>query len=314
MTLTDSQLKGNWGEQFIASELAAKGCLVRHVTQGHDTGVDLYCETTWNGSPFLHFWCQVKTRKILGRRKTYSYKPPKKEQRHIAYWVKQPVPVFIFVVPSFLRDQQISKPYYICTPLQIKNGAMLSFLKVGNTNTLHRFLYDSLVDMSQQWAAKDGRLDPIKRPDHQDSFIGFERGITLPFKRELLRSIRWGLWRLVDDTLFLGERREESRMFNGLNPLSPEGKNRVREVKPYINALKSLCKENEASHWESYYVIGQYYELEKEFDEALRYYEKALAILGPIAKGYPATGGYSEHQREITKAIDRVKDLMAPES
>lgn len=311
MILTDSQLKGNWGEQFIASELAAKGCLVRQVTQGHDTGVDLYCETTWNGIPFLHFWCQIKTKKMLGQKEKIYYSPPQKQKKHIDYWLKQPVPVFIFIIPSFLRDKQIKKPYYICTPLHIKNGAMPSFLKVMHPNTLHRFL-DSLIFMTQQWDAKDGRLNPIKRPDTPDFFVGFEPGMTLPYKKEILSSIRWGLWRVIDDTLFLGDGQEKSHMFYDLAPLSAKRKQRIKEVKPYVEALKCLCEknQNQTLHWESYYVIGQYHELAKAFDAALIYYEKALAVIDIIVKKYPTNRHtISSHRNDVVKAIRRVKDL-----
>ena len=74
MTITDEQLKGNWAEQYIASELASQDCFIRRVTQGHDYGIDLYCETVKDNKPFLHFWCQIKTRKRLkGKRKQISF-------------------------------------------------------------------------------------------------------------------------------------------------------------------------------------------------------------------------------------------------
>lgn len=312
MILTDSQLKGNWGEHFIASELAAKGCLVRNVTQGHDTGVDLYCETTWNGFPFLHFWCQIKTRKMLGQKEQITYRPPKKEKKHIDYWLKQPVPVFIFIIPSYLRDEQIKKTYYICSPLQIKNGAITSFLKVQHPDTLHRFLYDALIVMTQQWDIKDGKLNAIRRPDAKDGHIGFEPGMTLLFKKEILRTIRWAFWRLIDDSLFLGDGKEESHMFHDLTPLSMERQQRIKEVKPYIDALKCLCEKNEPLHWESFYIIGQYHELLKTFNVALDYYEKALSIVDIIVKKYPANSyAISSHRNDVIKAVERVKVLKS---
>ena len=63
MKITDQQLKGNWAEQYIAAQLSSQGCLIRHVTQGHDSGIDLYCEKVKDGIPYLHFWCQIKTKK-----------------------------------------------------------------------------------------------------------------------------------------------------------------------------------------------------------------------------------------------------------
>src|SRR5678810_39760 len=70
---TDAQLKGNWAEQHVAALLSSAGCLVRHVHQGHDSGIDLYCEKITQGTPHLHFWVQVKALAIFktpdGRRK-----------------------------------------------------------------------------------------------------------------------------------------------------------------------------------------------------------------------------------------------------
>ena len=56
MAITPNQLKGNWGEDYTASNLADNNVFVRCVTQGRDTGIDLYCETIKEGEPFLHFW------------------------------------------------------------------------------------------------------------------------------------------------------------------------------------------------------------------------------------------------------------------
>jgi tetratricopeptide (TPR) repeat protein len=183
----------------------------------------------------------------------------------------------------------------------------MSFSKIKHPNDLDRFLYDSLIVKTQQWDVKDGRLNPIIRPDIPESLIGFEPGLTLPYEKALLRSLRWGLWRLIDDNLFLGKRREESQMLNNLTPLSPERELRLVKVAPYADALKSLCMENDASHSESYYVLGQYFELKKVLDEALRYYERALAILEPIAKSHPTIYTYSDYLHSIREAISRVR-------
>lgn len=83
MTITDNQLKGNWGEQYIAANLAAQGCFIRHVTQGHDSGIDLYCETVKDKTPFLHFWCQIKTKKNIIRSVNNMHLNPMKSIKNI---------------------------------------------------------------------------------------------------------------------------------------------------------------------------------------------------------------------------------------
>lgn len=142
--ITDEQLKGNWAEQYIASKLAEQGCLIRHVTQGHDSGIDLYCETIKENSPFLHFWCQVKTSKNWkGKRKKISF-PSNQSKNHKDYWLTQPVPVFIFLVPDLRRQSNI--PYYICDTFDlIFMDKIISFMKVESSDDLSNFLNESLI-------------------------------------------------------------------------------------------------------------------------------------------------------------------------
>jgi len=56
MSFTDNQIKENGGEQHVAERLSACGCLARQVPQGHDSSVNLCCESINSGKPFLHFW------------------------------------------------------------------------------------------------------------------------------------------------------------------------------------------------------------------------------------------------------------------
>ena len=137
-TITDNQLKGNWGEDYITSNLAAKDCFVRRVTQGRDTGIDLYCETIKNGEPFLHFRCQVKTKKKWsGDEKEVSIDPSDIE-KYKEYWLRQPFPVFIFCVPD-KRDQY--PPYYIYSVFDYwMLNSKKSFLKIKYPENLLTFI------------------------------------------------------------------------------------------------------------------------------------------------------------------------------
>lgn len=95
----DSRLKGNFGAAAVMARLSGE-CLVRPVTADTDVGVDLYCETVVGGSPFLHFWVQVKAGeqcKVGPERLTASCRF---DRDHILYWMRQPVPVFAALVPT----------------------------------------------------------------------------------------------------------------------------------------------------------------------------------------------------------------------
>ena len=82
---------GNIGEHLIASKLS-QYCIVRDVSQGKDTGIDLYCEILKKDSLelTLHFFCQVKTSK--------KHISKSEIRKNFDYWGSQPVPVFLFLV------------------------------------------------------------------------------------------------------------------------------------------------------------------------------------------------------------------------
>jgi len=109
-----SALIGNFGEHYVASQLAAAGCLVRPVANQADTGIDLYCETSVSSgrsnTPFVHFWVQVKTSTQFERAEhEFLYTLPidrsaerpvtvKIRCRDLLYWERQPIPVFVACV------------------------------------------------------------------------------------------------------------------------------------------------------------------------------------------------------------------------
>jgi hypothetical protein len=97
-SITNEQLKGNYGAALIMARLSAH-CLVRPVAADTDVGIDLYCETLEDGKfPFLHFWVQVKAgkqcRPLKKQRVSCNF-----EHNKLVYWSRQPVPVFAALVP-----------------------------------------------------------------------------------------------------------------------------------------------------------------------------------------------------------------------
>ncbi len=75
-------------------------CLVRPVAVDTDVGVDLYCETVVEGRPFLHFWIQVKAGDQCEVRNGSATASCSFRVDHLAYWFRQPVPVFAALVPT----------------------------------------------------------------------------------------------------------------------------------------------------------------------------------------------------------------------
>ena len=97
-TVDQNRLKGNYAAAHVAARLSAV-CLVRPVAADTDVGVDLYCETLENYSPFLHFWVQVKSgaqcRVSPDGRSASCYF----SSGHLDYWRRQPVPGYAALVP-----------------------------------------------------------------------------------------------------------------------------------------------------------------------------------------------------------------------
>ena len=89
--VSTNQILGNRGENLV-SYLLSQYCLVRPVANGTDIGVDLFCETIIeDGRSAGHFWIQVKS-------KAKQTKKVKLDKGHVEYWIRHPVPVFIFII------------------------------------------------------------------------------------------------------------------------------------------------------------------------------------------------------------------------
>jgi hypothetical protein len=97
-TVDTNRLKGNFGAAYVSACLSSE-CLVRPVAAETDVGIDLYCETIENGSPFLHFWVQVKAGAQCRICQDQSSAACSFDISHLSYWYRQPVPVFAALVP-----------------------------------------------------------------------------------------------------------------------------------------------------------------------------------------------------------------------
>ena len=300
MAITDNQLKGNWGERYIAGNLSSQGCLVRHVIQGRDTGIDLYCETVKENKPFLHFWCQVKTSKEYKREsKQESFKS---EEKHKEYWLAQPVPVFIFLVPD--SRNKFDVPYYICRALDLKVEERInSFTKVELPEDLSTFLNERLALETFLWELKNGKVGHLKTPK-EGYTKQFPTGVAHAFESELLQSLQWTLWRLSEDILFHGINRKEILEKPNLND---DEKERFERAKPYMEALEILIVKKKDKHYQNFRTIGIYYELEKEYEKSLEHYKKSKSCIEKDKKINISEDTWKNVIKEINQDIKRVE-------
>ena len=262
----ENLLRGNWGEQHISERLSSCDCFVRHVPQGHDTGIDLYCETTSEDKqPFLHFWCQVKTSKTFKGKKSRITLNRQSKEMNVDYWLKQPIPVFIFRVPD-LRDENIPKggmiPFYIFNAIDFRNNQeKINFsIKIEDPEDLKTFLNEDLLIQTFRWDLMRGRVSHllISEPSYT---IRFPKGQCLDFEEKLQQAFRWGLRLLADD--ILDEKTFES----------------VPRAKPYVKMLEVLASSIDDKHYETYELMGNYYQKAGDVKMALRNYKKSLGIL-----------------------------------
>ena len=302
MIITDNQLKGNWAEQYIAAQLSSQGCLVRHVTQGHDTGIDLYCEKVKDGKPYLHFWCQVKTsKKWTGKAKSYIFRPPKKDSSR--YWIDQPIPVYIFLVPDLRGKDEI--PYYICRAIEFEsNEKVKSKWKIKNASDLTFFLELCLPIDTFEWDLKNGKVSYLKNT--QVSLIKFyPPGLTHYYEPRIKPSILNSLCLLSNDIIFR-EGNVEAYLCKKI--FSEEETERLKRAEPYINTLMYLIDEFNDLHYHYYELIGEYNELLEDFKKAINYYHKTIEILhrDPNSSKEP----WQSWIKRINRHLDRIKTKL----
>ena len=135
--VSQSQLVGNYGAALVAKRLSSE-CLVRPVATDTDVGVDLYCESLDDGAPFLHFWVQVKA----GQRQITvsadgSSASCSLDLSHIDYWSRQPVPVYLAMVPI---DWPVSEEPQVFLA-DISSRAVMTALPCQKTMTIQSDLW-----------------------------------------------------------------------------------------------------------------------------------------------------------------------------
>ncbi len=190
---------GNMGEHLIASTLS-QYCIVRDVSQGNDTGIDLYCEILKEDSLelTLHFFCQIKTYK--------RHINESEIKKNIDYWAEQPVPVFLFLVKyadlKKMKDAEIwvyDLPYLLAINDAKKKGIKLDrhvqnkFLICDENNnedkmTLESFLYHHVPFSYGLWHMRRYGL-VLPNPEIRDVPPVLVGGLTGIYKEKIETSI-----------------------------------------------------------------------------------------------------------------------------
>jgi hypothetical protein len=293
----DSSLKGNAGVWLVGKWLADGGCLVRPVAADTDIGIDLYCETIEESKAFLHFFVQVKSGKqvkVKDERARISL-----EKRHLKYWIKQPAPVFVFLVPEVDHD----KIYVIDMARWNVDGGQIRINRNNrqiveanycfrlNPSDSSKFLKEYVPCAHVLLNASNGICMSI--PQTEPQYVRQNiRGIRGRYAEKVVDQMRtntvYTLWDLLEIPV---------RHTTDLNS--------YKAIQPLAKLIEIFTEYDD--HWETFYVMGLYYEKTGTIKMAKQKYLRARAK--EIIENDPIVdqrkGRWKKHFDSVCGAIER---------
>lgn len=267
--VSEQQLLANYGEALVAARLAAAGCLVRPVAHGTDFGIDLFCETVAPGKaenkgPFLHFWVQVKTGRQCTR-DANGYKCRFK-RRHLAYWLRQPVPVFAALVPaewpvkggsSDVHVVDLTEPMVAQRVPQCTLRATIAW-PVNDLGSVRGFVQENVPRATALLALRSGVVAtvPTLKPSYVQS-VPVAR--VSGFRERILDQIR----RTASfSTLFMAWAEESHGDFE-----------------QHLLAVIGAFQHDRRRKWETYAALGWLHKRRGQTVEAMRQYQAAKSLI-----------------------------------
>ena len=290
-------LSANQAEILVAEWLSAR-CLVRPVAAGTDVGVDLYCESTQQDEPFLHFLVQVK----LGSRTTRSFDLP-----HLLYWDRLSLPFFIFLVPkrgpSGERPRKIhmlSYAEYMVHRAQDISQACARGQKSLSVK-MHRMLELTLEDL-QRFLLNDLRLAHV--------LISARRGIVEPLPDvgpQYQRVVPIGFrHRYADKTIDL-IRNSSAYTLMDLIASSPDQRDRINTLG---DVVEQFTAKQRTDHWEDFCAAGGFNRWRAEtlpcpsaYENARINYQKARDCIIQDTKIDATKPPWSVHLQQVDDSI-----------
>lgn len=197
---TKSLISGNRGEAFVSFVLS-RYCLVRPVASGTDIGIDLYCESILGDTPSTHFWVQVKTFKV--KRKSITI-----ENNYLEYWMRQPVPSFIFIVHDTgqLDESNFSLGAVVLNELLRGNHlaeggkTKVPVFVTLTQDKLREFILEAIPQIESRIRMAEGIIAPVRRPD--DMYLKIYNAATLRrYARNVLKVVGRNCSLLIEDIL-----------------------------------------------------------------------------------------------------------------
>lgn len=266
--ISQDHLKGNYGEAHVAARLSSE-CLVRPVAAGTDIGLDLYCETVEDGKPFLHFWVQVKTGaqcKVAQDRKTASCSF---KVDHLAYWNRQPVPVFAALVPCDWPVRKEPDVYVVDITSQLLSGVPANtgsitmtsdyVWRAGNCEEVENFLTRVVPTTAARLQCRHGVL--VQMPTLHPEYVK--------------------LFPQVEVSLFQDEIANQIRRTAAFSIMCLYGHgNMGARTADFRHLLVSVVEQyGDDAHWENFISRALSYHADGSFDRAVQYYSKAIKCI-----------------------------------
>jgi len=257
------RLLGNFGASHVAARLSAT-CLVRPVIADTDIGIDLYCESVKDESPFLHFWIQVKAGQQCKERGK-GVASCRFETKHLQYWERQPVPVFAALVPVEWPIQRVP-PVYVANLTQLLVAKKLRdtnmttvtsdcLWPVDDPDAVERFVHEIVPQADALRQCQGGVVCAVPTPTPE--YVRHYPTIPIGrFQKAILNQIRTTAAVsiiIMHETNTLGGRNTSAR----------------RQLAAVI------CQFDSDAHWENYMAVALSLHADSEYEDAIPWYERA---------------------------------------
>jgi len=265
------QMKGNKGEQYIAQQLSDNNCFIRHVPQGHDIGIDLYCESTKycetakRYMPFLHFFVQVKKWKQNTIAKSDV-------ANDIQYWRDQPVPVFIFHVKEDNSYDIYSALYFILNEKKEEDYRLPAAM--GKKKQLEEFFRkEGFLERNYfEWGLLKGNINPIPSLEKTEVKWFFADKMNLDdYRDNINKTLFFALWRYCEDNLCAVWDRETFQF------KSEKNISHLKDVDHYMKALESW--DNDLKNCKLKATLGLWHAAHEENSQAEKYFIEVINIV-----------------------------------
>lgn len=290
--VSKSQILGNRAEHLV-SYLLSQFCLVRPVANGTDIGVDLFCEAiSEDGHSAGHFWVQVKS-------KAKPTRKIKLDRGHVDYWIRQPVPVFIFIICESQNSDASNFEIHSINLIEqlIKNsnfrGKFRTFHSdetMSSNSQLEQFVRQTVPVTIARQKLTDGQIVPIKYNGVEGYVKKYATADSLKFIPKILKNIGRTSSLLAREIL----NNDKEQAFN----------QKLDQLEMILEAFA------EARNYDMPYTLGMLQQRAGKYDKAIVNYERARDLLSTDCNPEIPAFGRTINNADLTLRIEFCKKQL----